>query len=68
MQNNNERKKRVEVNLLVCKLPLGLAPSIAKLTLALRPSMMGLGSLHALSAAALSPMITYEQNRLIQHV
>lgn len=54
-----------KMHLLVCKLPLGLAPRMAKLTFAFRPSMMGLGSLHALSAAGLSPIITCTQiNRL----
>lgn len=50
-----------KIRLLVCKLPLGLAPRMAKLTFAFRPSMMGLGSLHALSAAGLSPIITCTQ-------
>lgn len=36
----------------------GLAPRYARFTLAFLPSMMGLGSLHALSAAALSAMVT----------
>lgn len=52
-------------NLLACRLPLGFAPRIAKLTFALRPSIMGFGSLHALSAAGLSPMITCVQIRSI---
>lgn len=38
---------------------------MAKLTFALRPSMMGLGSLHALSAAGLSPIITCIQIEFI---
>lgn len=38
---------------------LGLAPKYARLTLAFLPSMMGLGSLHARSAAALSAMVTF---------
>lgn len=55
-----------------CRLPLGLAPIIARLTLALRPSIMGLGSLQARSAAGLSPMITWrstqpEWHRFINH-
>lgn len=41
-----------------CTLPRGFAPKIAKLTLAFLPSIIGLGSLQALSAAGRSPMIT----------
>lgn len=41
-----------------CMFPRGLAPRIARLTFALRPSMIGFGSLHALSAAGRSPIIT----------
>ena len=41
-----------------CTLPLGLAPRIARFTFAFLPSMIGLGSLHALSAAGRSPIIT----------
>jgi hypothetical protein len=41
--------------------PLGFAPRIARFTFALRPSMMGFGSLHALSAAGRSPIITWTQ-------
>nr|BAC04785.1 unnamed protein product [Homo sapiens] len=37
----------------------GLAPRYARFTLALRPSMMGFGSLQALSAAARSAMVTW---------
>lgn len=37
---------------------LGLAPKYARFTLAFLPSMMGLGSLQALSAAARSAMVT----------
>lgn len=40
------------------RLPRGFAPNIAKFTFALRPSMIGFGSLHARSALNLSPMIT----------
>lgn len=36
----------------------GLAPRYARFTLAFLPSMMGLGSLQALSAAALSAIVT----------
>lgn len=43
------------------KLPRGFAPNIAKLTFALRPSMIGFGSLQARSALNLSPMITWEE-------
>lgn len=37
----------------------GLAPRYARLTLAFLPSMMGFGSLQALSAAARSAIVTY---------
>ena len=37
---------------------LGFAPKYARFTLAFLPSMMGLGSLQALSAAARSAMVT----------
>ena len=40
------------------RLPLGLAPSIAKFTFAFLPSIMGFGSFKALSAASLFAMIT----------
>lgn len=46
----------------VCRLR-GLAPRYARLTLALRPSMMGLGSLQALSAAPRSAMVTYMRKK-----
>lgn len=38
---------------------LGFAPRYARFTLAFLPSIMGLGSLHALSAAARSAMVTF---------
>ena len=38
--------------------PLGLAPRMARLTLAFLPSMIGFGSLHARSAASFVDMIT----------
>ena len=41
--------------------PLGLAPSIAKFTLAFLPSIMGLGSFKALSAASLFAIITCQE-------
>ena len=41
------------------RLPLGLAPRIARLTLAFLPSMIGFGSLHARSAASLFDIITW---------
>lgn len=44
------------------KFPRGLAPRMARFTLAFLPSMMGLGSLQARSAAARSPMITCRQS------
>jgi len=37
---------------------------MAKFTLAFRPSMIGFGSLHALSAAGLSPIITCGANQI----
>ena len=40
------------------RLPRGLAPRIARLTFALRPSMIGFGSLQARSAASLLDIIT----------
>ena len=40
------------------RLPLGFAPRIARFTFALRPSMIGFGSLQALSAASLLDIIT----------
>ena len=41
------------------RLPLGLAPRMARLTLAFLPSMIGFGSLHARSAASLFDIITW---------
>ena len=42
------------------RLPLGLAPRIARLTLAFLPSMIGFGSLQARSAASLFDIITWK--------
>lgn len=39
--------------------PRGFAPNIARFTFALRPSIIGFGSLHARSALARLPIITY---------
>lgn len=47
-------------------LPRGFAPNIAKFTFALRPSMIGLGSLHARSALNLSPMITWTRKTIVK--
>lgn len=56
------KKNQQIVNSLAWRLPLGFAPRIARLTFAFRPSIMGLGSLQALSAAGRSPMITCKHN------
>lgn len=46
----------------------GLAPRYARLTLAFLPSMMGFGSLQALSAAARSAIVTYTKRGTQRHV
>lgn len=51
-------------NLPVGTFPLGLAPRIAKLTLAFLPSIIGFGSLQALSADCRSPIITFEEKHV----
>lgn len=53
----------VHKNLPGVRLPRGFAPNIAKLTFALRPSMIGFGSLQARSALARSPIITCVRNQ-----
>ncbi len=46
------------------ELILGLAPRMARLTLALRPSMIGFGSLQARSAASFVAIITWNQKEM----
>ena len=53
--------KEQNLGLLVStEFPLGLAPKMARLTLAFLPSMMGLGSLQAFSAPSLLDIMTWE--------
>jgi len=49
------------------ELTLGLAPKTARFTLAFLPSIMGLGSLQAFSAASLLPIITWNKKKQISY-
>ena len=54
-------KCRLIMRLIPVRFPRGLAPRMARLTFAFRPSMIGFGSFRALSAASLSAIMTWKQ-------